>query len=245
VGVAMIGSLFSSDAWNNVTFIAAEIKEPQKNIPRGLLLGTFIVTLIYCLANVAYLCLLSMHDIQNAPFDRVGAAAMSTVMGGSTAVYFMAGLIVVSTFGCNNGLILAGARLFQAMSADKLFFRKAKENNSFGVPGYALVIQAVWASLLCLSGSYGDLLEYSTFSSLIFYMVTIAAIFVLRKKEPDTPRPYKAWGYPVVPMIYIILTFLVCVDLVYNKTFNTGMGLVIVALGIPVFFFMRSKSSEI
>jgi len=195
VGVAMIGSLFSSDAWNNVTFIAAEIKNPEKNIPLGLLLGTFIVTLIYCLANVAYLCLLPMHDIQTAPHDRVGAAAMSAVMGGNMAVYFMAGLIVVSTFGCNNGLILAGARLFQAMSADKLFFRKARENNSYGVPGYALVIQAVWASLLCLSGSYGDLLEYSTFASLIFYLVTISAIFVLRKKEPETPRPYKAWVY--------------------------------------------------
>ena len=244
VGVAMIGSLFSSDAWNNVTFIAAEIKNPEKNIPRGLLLGTFIVTLIYCLANVAYLCLLSMHDIQNAPHDRVGAAAMATVMSGNTAVYFMAGLIVVSTFGCNNGLILAGARLFQAMSVDKLFFKGAKENNSHGVPAYALVTQAVWASLLCLSGSYGDLLEYSTFASLLFYIVTITAIFVLRKKEPETPRPYKAWGYPVVPLIYIILTSLICIDLVYNKTVNTGIGLIIVALGIPVYYFMKSKEEN-
>jgi basic amino acid/polyamine antiporter, APA family len=245
VGVAMIGSLFSSDAWNNVTFIAAEIKEPHKNIPRGLLLGTFIVTLIYCLANVAYLCLLSIHDIQNAPHDRVGAAAMGTIMSGNAAVYFMAGLIVVSTFGCNNGLILAGARLFQAMSHDKLFFRRAKENNSFGVPGYALVTQAVWASLLCLSGSYGDLLEYSTFASLLFYIVTIIAIFVLRKKEPETPRPYKAWGYPVVPLLYIILTSLICIDLVYNKTLNTGIGLIIVALGIPVYYFMQQKTKAI
>jgi basic amino acid/polyamine antiporter, APA family len=245
VGVAMIGSLFSSDAWNNVTFIAAEIKEPHKNIPRGLLLGTFIVTLIYCLANVAYLCLLSMNEIQNAPHDRVGAAAMGTIMSGNAAVYFMAGLIVVSTFGCNNGLILAGARLFQAMSFDKLFFRKAKENNFFGVPGYALVIQAVWASLLCLSGSYGDLLEYSTFASLLFYIVTITAIFVLRKKEPETPRPYKAWGYPVVPLLYIILTSLICIDLVYNKTLNTGIGLIIVALGIPVYYFMQQKPKVI
>ncbi|MGZ3866230.1 MAG: APC family permease [Bacteroidia bacterium] len=245
VGVAMIGSLFSSDAWNNVTFIAAEIKEPHRNIPRGLLLGTFIVTLIYCLANVAYLCLLSMHDIQNAPHDRVGAAAMATVMSGNAAVYFMAGLIVVSTFGCNNGLILAGARLFQAMSHDRLFFKKAKENNSFGVPGYALVIQAVWASALCLSGSYGDLLEYSTFASLLFYIVTIAAIFVLRKKEPETPRPYKAWGYPLVPLVYIVLTSLICIDLVYFKTMNTGMGLIIVALGIPVYYFMKRKEKAL
>jgi len=241
VGVAMIGSLFSSDAWNNVTFIAAEIKEPQKNIPRGLMLGTFIVTVIYCLANVAYLCLLPMQEIQNAPHDRVGAAAMATIFSGNTAMYLMAGLIMVSTFGCNNGLILAGARLFQAMSADDLFFKRAKDINSFGVPGYALVIQAVWASLLCLSGSYGDLLEYSTFASLLFYLVTIAGIFVLRKKEPDTPRPYKAWGYPLVPALYILLTTLICVDLVYNKTLNTGIGLVIVALGIPVYYIIKSK----
>ena len=166
-------------------------------------------------------------------------------MSGNTAVYFMAGLIVVSTFGCNNGLILAGARLFQAMSVDKLFFKGAKENNSYGVPGYALVIQAVWASLLCLSGSYGDLLEYSTFASLLFYIVTITAIFVLRKKEPETPRPYKAWGYPVVPLIYILLTSLICIDLVYNKTLNTGIGLIIVALGIPVYYVMKQKSKLI
>jgi len=245
VGVAMIGSLFSSDAWNNVTFIAAEIKEPQKNIPLGLMLGTFIVTIIYCLANVAYLCLLPIQEIQNAPHDRVGAAAMATIFSGNTAMYLMAGLIVVSTFGCNNGLILAGARLFQAMSADNLFFKRAKDINSFGVPGYALVIQAVWASLLCLSGSYGDLLEYSTFASLLFYLVTIAGLFVLRKKEPETPRPYKAWGYPLVPAIYILLTTLICIDLVYNKTLNTGIGLVIVALGIPVYYVMKSKNQRV
>lgn len=242
VGVAMIGSLFSSDAWNNVTFIAAEIREPHRNIPRGLMLGTFIVTVIYCLANVAYLCLLSVNEIQHAPHERVGAAAMATIFSGNTAMYLMAGLIVISTFGCNNGLILAGARLFQAMSVDELFFKRAKENNSFGVPGYALVIQGVWASLLCLSGSYGDLLEYATFASLLFYMVTIAALFVLRKKEPEAPRPYKAWGYPVVPALYILLTLLICIDLVYNKPGNTGRGLIIVALGIPVYYLMKRRA---
>ncbi|HEX7414424.1 MAG TPA: amino acid permease [Bacteroidia bacterium] len=241
VGVAMIGSLFSSDAWNNVTFIAAEIKEPHKNIPRGLMLGTFIVTIIYILANVAYLCLLPIHDIQNAPHDRVGATAMATIMNGNTAMYAMAGLIIVSTFGCNNGLIMAGARLFQAMSADGLFFKKAKHTNKYNVPGYALAIQGIWASLLCLSGSYGDLLEYATFASLLFYMVTISGVFVLRKKEPDTPRPYKALGYPVIPLVYILLTALICIDLIYNKTTNTGMGLLIVALGVPVYYFMKKK----
>lgn len=247
VGVAMIGSLFSSDAWNNVTFIAAEIKNPQRNIPMGLMLGTFIVTIIYCLANVAYLCLLPIQEIQNAPHDRVGAAAMATIFSGNTAVYLMAGLIIISTFGCNNGLILAGARLFQAMSADRLFFKGAQQNNAYGVPGHALMIQALWASLLCLSGSYNDLLTYSTFASLLFYLVTICAIFALRKKEPLAERPYKAWGYPFVPLLYIILTSLVCIDLVYadiiNKTWNTVLGLLIVALGAPVFYLVRKKQS--
>ena len=244
VGVAMIGSLFSSDAWNNVTFIAAEIKEPHKNIPRGLMLGTFIVTVIYILANVAYLCLLPIHDIQNAPHDRVGAAAMATVMNGNTAVYAMAGLIIISTFGCNNGLIMAGARLFQAMAADKLFFKKAENNNKHNVPGYALLIQGMWASTLCLSGSYGDLLEYATFASLLFYMVTITGVFVLRKKEPDTPRPYKALGYPIIPFLYILLTALICIDLVYNKPDNTIRGLIIVALGIPVYYFIQKQRAK-
>ncbi len=241
VGVAMIGSLFSSDAWNNVTFIAAEIKEPHKNIPRGLMLGTFIVTVIYILANVAYLCLLPIHDIQNAPHDRVGAAAMATIMNGNTAVYAMAGLIIISTFGCNNGLIMAGARLFQAMSADGLFFKKAEHTNKYNVPGYALAIQGIWAGILCLSGSYGDLLEYATFASLLFYIVTITGVFVLRKKEPDAPRPYKALGYPVIPFLYILLTALICIDLVYNKPDNTVRGLIIVALGIPVYYFIQRK----
>lgn len=243
VGVAMIGSLFSSDAWNNVTFIAAEIKEPHKNIPLGLFFGTLIVTVIYVLANIAYLCLLPMHDIQFAAQDRVGAAAMSVVFSGNTATYLMAGLIIISTFGCNNGLILAGSRLFQAMSVDGLFFKNAAKLNDKGVPANSLILQGVWASALCLSGSYGDLLEYSTFASLIFYMVTIAAIFILRKKEPLTERPYKAFGYPIVPALYILITLAICIDLLYFKTRNTGIGLLIVALGIPVYYFTVSRKN--
>ncbi len=254
IGVAMIGSLFSSDAWNNVTFIAAEIKEPKKNIPLGLFFGTLIVTCLYVLANIAYLCLLPIQGdpaatevvnqgIQFAQNDRVGAAAVFVLLGNS-AYYLMAGLIMVSTFGCNNGLILAGSRLFQAMAADKLFFKKAKRLNSNGVPGYALIIQGVWAGLLCLSGSYGDLLEYSTFASLVFYVVTIAGIFVLRKKEPDTERPYKAFGYPVIPALYIILTLAICIDLLIFKPFNTGMGLVIVFLGMPVYYLTKKRMAK-
>ncbi|MCD6067849.1 MAG: amino acid transporter [Bacteroidetes bacterium] len=241
VGVALIGSLFSSDAWNNVTFIAAEIKEPQKNIPLGLFFGTFIVTIIYVLANIAYLCLLPMHDIQFAGHDRVGAAAMAVVFSGNTATYLMAGLIIVSTFGCNNGLILAGSRLFQAMAKDGLFFKRAAALNSKGVPGNSLVFQGIWASVLCLSGSYNDLLEYATFASLVFYMVTIGAIFILRKKDPLAERPYKAFGYPIVPALYIVVTFAICADLLYFKTASTGIGLCIVALGIPVYYFIARK----
>ena len=251
IGVAMIGSLFSSDAWNNVTFIAGEVKEPQRNIPLGLFFGVSIVTVIYVLANVAYLCLLPLEGkigsqnvieqgIMFAQKDRVGTAALFVVFG-DVAKYLMAALIMVSTFGCNNGLILAGSRLFESMAKDGLFFKSAAKLNKFGVPSNALVLQGIWASVLCLSGSYGDLLDYATFSSLIFYIITITGIFVLRKKMPDAVRPYKAFGYPVIPAIYIILTSLICIDLLVYKTFNTGMGLLIIALGIPVYFLFKKN----
>lgn len=253
LGTAMLGSLFSSDAWNNVTFIAGEVENPKRNIPLGLFFGVSIVTLIYVLANVAYLCLLpiqghKMHDsvlaegIMFAQKDRVGTAALFVVFG-DVAKYLMAALIMVSTFGCNNGLILAGSRLFQSMAKDGLFFKKAATLNKFNVPANAMVFQGIWASLLCLSGSYGDLLDYCTFSSLIFYIITISALFVLRKKMPDAERPYKAFGYPVIPALYIVLTTLICIDLLVYKTFNTGMGLLIIALGVPVYYlFKRSKN---
>jgi APA family basic amino acid/polyamine antiporter len=253
LGTAMLGSLFSSDAWNNVTFIAGEVENPKRNIPLGLFFGVSIVTLIYVLANVAYLCLLPLEGSANgtsvmeqgimfAQKDRVGTAALFTVFG-DIAKYLMAALIMVSTFGCNNGLIIAGSRLFQSMAKDGLFFKKAATLNRFGVPANAMVFQGIWASLLCLSGSYGDLLDYCTFSSLIFYIITISALFVLRKKMPDADRPYKAFGYPVIPALYIVLTTLICIDLLVYKTFNTGMGLFIIALGVPVYYlFKRSKN---
>ena len=253
IGVAMIGSLFSSDAWNNVTFIAGEVEKPQRNIPLGLFLGVSIVTIIYVLANVAYLCLLPLdgqadstsvigQGIMFAQKDRVGTAALFVVFG-DVAKYLMAALIMVSTFGCNNGLILAGSRLFQSMAKEGLFFKKASENNKYNVPQNALILQGIWASALCLSGSYGDLLDYATFSSLLFYIITIAGLFVLRKKMPDAHRPYKAFGYPVIPALYIVLTVLICIDLLVYKTFNTGMGLVIIALGIPVYFLFKQKNN--
>jgi basic amino acid/polyamine antiporter, APA family len=254
IGVALIGSLFSSDAWNNVTFIAGEIKQPQKNIPLGLLIGVLIVTLLYILANVAYFMLLPAigsptgqsvleRGIAFAENDRVGSAAMYPVFG-SISSSIMAALIVISTFGCNNGLILSGARLFQAMAHDGLFFRSAAYINKYGVPSKALWLQASWASVLCLSGSYGSLLDYCTFASLVFYIVTISALFYLRKTEPDTPRPYKAFGYPLIPALYILLAGAICIDLLIFKPQNTLLGLLIMSIGLPVYYFFNKNKNE-
>lgn len=255
LGVALIGSLFSSDAWNNVTFIAGEIKQPQKNIPLGLLIGVLIVTLLYILANVAYFMLLPAlgspegqtvveRGIAYAENDRVGSAAMFPVFG-ATSSSLMALLIIVSTFGCNNGLILSGARLFQAMANEGLFFRSAAYVNRHAVPSKALWLQAAWASVLCLSGSYGSLLDYCTFASLVFYIVTISALFYLRKKEPLTPRPYKAFGYPIIPALYILLAGAICIDLLIFKPVNTFLGLGIMAIGIPVYYFFdKNKRAQ-
>ena len=250
MGATIINSLFSSDAWNNVTFIAGEIKEPKKNIPRSLFLGTLIVTIIYILANIAYLALLPLNGIpdgtviQNgimfASQDRVGAAAASVIMG-NIGVFAMAGLIMVSTFGCNSGLILSGGRLFYAMAKDALFFKDAGELNQHDVPAKALWFQCAWACILCVSGRYSDLLTYSTFASLLFYILTIGGLFILRKKEPDAERPYKAFGYPVIPILYIVITAAICFTLLVYDTRNTGLGLFIVALGIPVYYLFLNK----
>jgi basic amino acid/polyamine antiporter, APA family len=251
MGATIINSLFSSDAWNNVTFIAGEIKDPKKNIPRSLFLGTLIVTIIYILANIAYLALLPINGsaisdsvagngIMFAAQDRVGAAAANVIMG-NIGVFVMAGLIMVSTFGCNSGLILSGGRLFYAMSKDGLFFKKASELNANNVPAKALWFQCIWACVLCISGKYGDLLTYSTFASLLFYILTIYGIFILRKKEPDAERPYKAFGYPIIPAIYILITALICITLLIYDTKSTGLGLFIVGLGVPVYYLMKSK----
>ncbi len=241
LGVAMVGSLFSSDAWNNVTFIAGEIKEPQRNIPLSLFLGTLIVTALYILANVSYLALLPMHQIQTAVADRVGTAA-AEVMFGDIGVYLMAGLIMISTFGCNNGLILAGGRLFYAMAKDGLFLKRAATLNGNSFPGFALWVQAIWASGLCLSGRYGDLLNYTTFASLLFYIVTIAGLFVLRRKEPNAERPYKAFLYPWLPALYIISALAFCANLLISTPVYTLAGLLIVSLGIPVYYWQKKAT---
>lgn len=254
LGATIINSLFSADAWNNVTFIAGEIKDPKKNIPKSLFFGTLIVTVIYILANVAYLALLPINGSPDgvtpidqgmlfASNDRVGASAAYVIFG-DAGILLMAGLIMVSTFGCNNGLILAGSRLFYAMSQDGLFFKKAGKLNKKSVPGIALWIQCLWASILCLSGKYGDLLTYSTFASLLFYILTIYGIFRLRKLEPETVRPYKAWGYPYIPALYILITSAICIDLLIFDFRNAGLGLLIVLLGIPVFYLIEARKKH-
>lgn len=252
IGVAMVGSLFSSDAWNNITFAAGEVKNPKRNIPLSLALGVIIVTIMFLLANFAYLNTLPLRGVENgttvfekgmqfATNDRLGSATIF-VLFGSMASILMAAFIVISTFGCNNGLILSGARVYYAMAKDKLFFRQVGELNKFGVPGKALVIQAVWASLLCLSGTYSNLLDYVVFAVLIFYVLTIAGIFRLRKLKPDIERPYKAFGYPVVPAIYMALAVLIMVILLIYRPGYTWPGLIIVLTGIPVYFVWQHFS---
>ncbi len=249
IGGAMVGSLFSSDAWISITYTAGEVKNPEKNIPLSLFFGTLIVTILYILANVTYMMLLPVKGIPDglnvidrgimfASLDRVGTAAASVIFG-TLAVKIMALLIMVSTFGCNNGCVMAGSRLFYAMAKDGVFFKKAATLNKHSVPGFALIIQAVWASVLCLSGSYGQLLDYCTFSALLFYIVTIAGIFILRKTQPNTPRPYKAFGYPILPAFYIIMASAICIVLLIYKTSTCGWGLAIVLLGVPVYYLRK------
>ncbi|MFA5782243.1 MAG: amino acid permease [Bacteroidales bacterium] len=254
IGVAMVGSIFSSDAWNNVTFISGEIKNPKRNIPLSLFWGVLIVTVIYILANIAYLCLLPLHGnpeatdvvgrgIQFATSDRVGVAAANRIFGDSAAIV-MAVLIMISTFGCNNGLILSGARVYYAMANDGLFFKQVSKINKYAVPGIALIFQCIWASILCLSGKYGDLLDYVVFAVLLFYILTIAGLFILRKTRPDAERPYKAFGYPVLPALYIILALALCIDLLIYKPNYTWPGIIIVLLGIPAYFLMKKTESK-
>lgn len=243
IAVSMKGSLFSSDAWNNVTFIAAEIKNPQKNIGRSLFLGTLIVTIIYVSANLMYLAVLPLHDIAFAANDRVGVAAAESIFG-SSGSKIIAVMIMISTFGCNNGLILSGARIYYTMAQDGLFFKQAAEMNRYSVPAKGLWIQCLWASLLCLTGRYGDLLALVIFGVLIFYVLTILGIFILRKKQPAALRPYKAFGYPVLPMVYIIVAVALALLLLVFEANYTLPGLGIILLGIPLYYWaMRKKQA--
>ncbi|MFY7978402.1 MAG: APC family permease, partial [Sediminibacterium sp.] len=235
IAASMVGSIFSSDAWNNVTFIAGEIKNPKRNIGLSLFLGTLIVTVIYIAANLMYLSVLPLNEIANAPADRVAVAASNAIFG-NIGTYVIAIMIMIATFGCNNGLILAGARVYYTMAQDGLFFKKAGTLNKHAVPEWALWAQCIVAGLLCLSGRYGDLLDMVSFIVVIFYILTIIGIFILRKKRPELERPYKAFGYPVLPAIYLLMGTCFCVLLIIYKPNFTWPGLIITLLGVPLYY---------
>ncbi|MEO8885028.1 MAG: amino acid permease [Mucilaginibacter sp.] len=246
IAAAMVGSIFSSDAWNNVTFIAGEMKNPQRNIGLSLFFGTLIVTIIYVSINLVYTGVLPLHDIANANKDRVAVAA-SQVIFGNVGTIVIALMIMISTFGCNNGLIMSGARVYYTMAKDGLFFKRTGTLNKNAVPQFGLWIQCVVAGILCLSGKYGDLLDMISLVVVIFYILTIAGIYILRVKRPNAERPYKAFGYPVLPAIYILLGLAFCILLLlYKPQYSTG-GLVIVLLGVPIYYVAKRyiKDEEI
>lgn len=243
IASAMVGSIFSSDSWNNVTFIAGEIKNPKRNIGLSLALGTLIVTVIYILTNIMYTGVLSLHDIATAEKDRVGVTASQQIFGSSGTV-IIALLIMVSTFGCNNGLIMSGARVYYSMAKDKLFFNKVGTLNKNAVPGFGLWLQCVFACLWSLSGKYGDLLDMISFVVVVFYVLTIIGIFILRRKMPNAERPYKAFGYPVLPIIYIIMGLAFCLLLIKYKPAYTWPGLIITLTGIPVFYLINPNKNK-
>lgn len=235
---ALVGAIMSYEAWNNVTFVAGEINNPKKNIGLSLLLGTLLVTLIYVLLNLMFTMVLPLTEIATTEKDRVGIAASHAIFGANGTI-IIALLIMVATFGCNNGLILAGARVYYSMAKDGLFFKKTAKLNKHAVPEFALWIQFVMASILCLSGRYGDLLDMITFIAVLFYVLTIFGIYILRVKKPDVERPYKAIGYPVLPAIYIVLGLSFCILLIIYKPYFTWPGLIITLIGIPLYYWNK------
>jgi APA family basic amino acid/polyamine antiporter len=254
LAISMVGSLFSSDAWYNITFASSEVVNPRKTIPRSMIIGTLTVAILYILVNYTYLRILPFkgspedlsvlgRGIQFAEEQRVATAAMYQVLG-RAAETLMAVVLVVSTFGCNNGLILSGARVYYAMAKDNLFFKPAGYLNSKGVPGIGLAIQAIWCSLLCLSGTYNQLLEYVVFAVLLFNILLITALFVFRIKMPKAERPYKALGYPIIPVLYIVLCAFIMVVLLIYKPEYTWRGLFVAITGIPVYFIWRKRQNK-
>jgi len=254
IAVAMVGPVFAADAWYYVTFTGEEVENPRRNLPLSLMLGVGIVCGIYILTNFVYLQVLPLagspegqtltqRGIQYAAEDRVGTAAAQMIFG-SAGLYLMAAAIMISTFGCNNGLILAGARVFYAMARDKLFFKAtARVHPKYHTPVFALIIQGVWAAILTLSGTYGQLLDYITFASLLFLMLTLAVMFVLRGRRADIERPFHAWGFPWLPIIYFVLVGFIEINLLIYKPQYTWPGLIIVLLGVPVYYLWRRSES--
>jgi len=243
IAAAMVGSIFSSDAWNNVTFVAGEMRNPKRDVALSLFFGTLIVTIIYISANLVYTSVLPLHDIATATKDRVGVAASQAIFG-NVGTVIIALMIMVSTFGCNNGLILAGARVYYTMAKDGLFFKRTGELNKFSVPEFGLWIQCIVASILCLSGKYGDLLDMISFVVVIFYVLTLIGIYILRTKRPNAERPYKAFGYPVLPAIYILMGLAFCTLLIIYKGQYAWGGLVIVLIGIPIYYLTRGNATD-
>lgn len=256
LGRAMVGPLFAQSAWNNVTFTAGEVRDPGKNLPRALLIGCALVVALYLLANLAYVVTLPLSGIQNAPQDRVATAMMQAVLGPPGTIV-MAIAIMISTFGCNNGLILAGARVYYAMAQDNLFFKKIGTVNSRHVPATALIAQGIWAALLTLPRTvtqnpqtgevtfrnvYTQLLEYIVSADLIFYALMVGAVIVMRRKAPELERPYRTFGYPLVPIIYIVLAVLFVIDLAYLAPSTSGIGYLLVFTGIPIYYVWRKKA---
>jgi basic amino acid/polyamine antiporter, APA family len=240
IAASMTGSIFSSDAWNNVTFIAGEMKNPKRNIGLSLFFGTLIVSTIYVATNLMYLSVMPLHSIAFAPQDRVAVVAANMIFG-QVGTKVIAVMIMISTFGCINGLVLAGARVYYTMAGDGLFFKKAGELNKNAVPGWSLWAQCLVAAILCLSGKYGDLLDMISLVAVAFYALTMIGIFILRKKRPEVERPYKAFAYPVLPAIYIVLAITFCVALILQKPVYACAGVAIVLLGIPLYYIALSS----
>jgi APA family basic amino acid/polyamine antiporter len=240
ISAALVGSMFSSVAWEGVTFIAGEIKNPKRNVGLSLFLGTSIVCVIYVLANLMFLAVVPLKEIATAPADRIGVVASQYIFG-AIGTLIIAVMIMISTFACNNGLIMTGARVYYTMAQDGVFFKKAAQLNKFSVPAWSIWVQCFWASTLCLTGKYGDLLDFVVIIVLIFYILTILGIFILRKKMPDAQRPYRAFGYPFLPALYIVIASAICIALLYTKTSTSGWGVLIMLLGIPVYYLTKAR----
>ncbi|MCO5231301.1 MAG: amino acid permease [Chitinophagales bacterium] len=241
---AMVGSIFASDAWNGVTFVGEEIKNPERNIALSLVYGTLIVTVLYIAINLMYMATLTMPEIAFAEYDRVAIASSQKILG-SFGTLVIAVMVMISTFGCNNGMILSGARVYYSMAKDGLFFQKVSLLNKNGVPAWGLWLQCAWACILCLTGRFSDLLDYIIFAVLIFYALTVLAVIILRKKHPEIERPYKTIGYPVLPLIYVFVALAIGVGLLIYKPTYTWPGLIIILLGIPIYYMWKNQKGVI
>lgn len=243
IAAAMVGSIFSSVAWENVTFVSGEIENPKKNVVKAMILGTLVVMLLYILVNLVYLNSLDRDALAFADKNRPAVAAAEKMFGNAGTI-IMAVLVLISTFGCINGLVLAGARVYQSMAKDGLFFKSAIENNSNDVPGRSLWMQGIWASLLALSGQYGDLLDMISFVIVLFYMVTVFGVIWLRIKHPNLERPYKTWLYPMTPILYLLIGTTFCILLIIFKPLYTWPGFILILLGLPVYYFVNRNNSQ-